>query len=189
MQVMIDHALAFLIAGAIIFTLAGLALRRQNAAIDSTQYYNAKQATHALVEMIEQDLANIGAGMVEPIGAIENHTAESFRFRAQIDRGVAGWQVVEYSWEELGSVSLADGQKPTYRVTRYVGGTPTGSSFDGITEFDITLRDHFLVEVTNPAQYDLVRRIDVSVAAVSQLGVAETIEETHWTRAIRPLNL
>ena len=192
MHLLLDHAVAFLVAAAILFTIVGLQLRGQRAAIDTSQYYNSKEGAQALLELVEQDFHNLGAGMLDPSRAILPVGAQSFQFYGQTDLSVPDSQLVSYTWTETGTVSLESGEVDTYRVTRTVDGAATATSFDSVTDFSITLRDEDLLVITddtNPAQLARTRRIDVSATAVSQFGVGETIEETRWFRNIRPANL
>ncbi len=190
MQLIFDHSVAFLLAAAIVFTLAGLALRGQNAAIESTQYYDARANSHALIELLEQDLLNLGGGIFD-INVLPNvlsfPAGQKFSFVTLKNHASADTHRVEYKWEQVGTVALRDTVKSTYRVTRTAGGTK--STFDGVTEFNVTLRDRFLAPVTVAANVGHTRRIDVTLAIVSGLGVSETVEETHWNSAFRPLNL
>ncbi|MFW5973180.1 MAG: hypothetical protein ACOCTG_04245 [Bacteroidota bacterium] len=194
MQFLLDNAIAVLVAGAILLTIFGVRLRGQEASIDVARYYDARHGTQALVAFVEQDFNNVGAGMLNPTFAIKKIDTTSatrvFEFYARTDPAVPDSQVVAYSWKEEGSVELKDKSTvPTYKVTRTVDGVVSGSSFDSVTHFGITLYNDSLNVISSAAQLPRTRRIDVMITAVSGLGAGETVEQVRWYRRIRPANL
>lgn len=122
--------------------------------------------------------------------------------------------VVRYEWEPTGTVQVfnpatqAFEPKTTYMIERAVdsggGFDDAGSSIDTLTEIEFAFLDDAgnPVDVeANPAQMRDVRAVDVTLKAVSPLGGGTgyldpndpaqrgEIEETRWTRLIRPPNL
>jgi hypothetical protein len=159
-----------------------------------------KSGLRLLVDMIEQDFANIGAGMLNPNltaadAAVTLRGSESgyqvFRFRGLPSPTATATAVITYRWRADGTATLADGTTvTTLLVERLVDGTVTGSSFDNVTTFDIDLREDDL-EPFDPAtgDYDDIRYVDVDIAMVSPLGTDGIVEQTRWAKQFRPINL
>ena len=117
--------------------------------------------------------------------------------------------LIEYVWTQQGTVQVRTPAntlvtKPAYKLRRYVNGTLRGESFDTITQIHLTFLDaqrNPLALIANPAQGRNVRSITVRLLSVSPLGGGKgyvstqdpalryQIDETRWTRTIRPPNL
>jgi hypothetical protein len=111
---------------------------------------------------------------------------------------------VEYRWQSSGTAQVKDPGTntyttvPTYLVERFVGGTKTGESVDTVTEFRLDLFD---AGEAATSVLENVRALRVSVRAVSPLGGGEgyvetddpdleyQLDQTRWSRTIRPPNL
>lgn len=123
---------------------------------------------------------------------------------------------VRYEWAETGTVQTLDATTnsyvatPTYMIERSVstgGGafSDAGSSIDTLTDIEFTFRDidGNVVDISTPAtqaELQSVRTIEVTLVAVSPLGGGTNvdandpaqrgeIDQTRWTRVIRPPNL
>jgi hypothetical protein len=195
MQWLIDHLAAFIIACTLILILAALQLRGQNASIESVQYDAVKGQLHMFTSVLEQDLLNMGSGLVRPdLIQMEFDTLSEtrrFSFQSRTIRGSIQPQQVEYRWKETGEVALASGVlAKTYEVERRVNGAgmPLGSN---LTEFHVTLRGQDLQPIADWTAGALAatRRVDVRLKMVSPLGAGELVEESRWQRQVRPYNL
>ncbi len=111
---------------------------------------------------------------------------------------------VEYRWVTGSSVQVfnpatgAYDTVPTYLVERFVNGTKDGESIDSITEITFDLFD---ANNTPTSTLPDVRAVQVTIKAISPLGGGEgfidpndpairgQIDQTRWTRMIRPHNL
>jgi hypothetical protein len=195
MQWIIDHLAAFVIGCTVVMLLAVLQLRSQDAVIESTQFNAARTAAMLLTEVLEQDIANIGAGQLSKIGAVisldTTETVKSFRFRTLIDRNNATPSDVEYRWRQDGEVTLRNKTVPRYSVSRVVGTTEFPLSGNVVTSFRVHLLDHSLdtIKVNTLTALSATRRIDVGLTLVSPLGTGELVEETRWERQIIPINM
>lgn len=124
---------------------------------------------------------------------------------------------VRYEWEQTGTVQVFDPDvndyvdTPTFMIERFVssgGGAfdPAGSSIDTLTEIEFTFMDvdGDTLDISAPATLATlrdVRTIGVAITAVSPLGGGtgfrdagdpaqrSEIDQTRWTRVIRPPNL
>ena len=117
--------------------------------------------------------------------------------------------VVRYEWTQTGTVQVLDGltntfvTKDTYIIRREIDGTPSGESVDTLTDikFEFFRADGQKINLhDNPTQGNLVRTVRVRLKAVSPLGggdfvdpndpsYRQQIDETRWSRTIRPINL
>lgn len=86
---------------------------------------------------------------------------------------------------------------PSYGAGSCSGGTVTDQSMDTLTRFDLQLGPH-AGPSGEPADWSAIRIIHVDLRAVSPLGGGTTegqggmkqfVEETRWSRRIRPYNL
>lgn len=204
MYTWIEYIAATVIAGVLALLLFNIQAQSQQTAIDSTQYRVAKTSVMDLIQMVEQDLKNLGSQhpssststAVHPLpggatfgilGAPDTTSSpRTFQFYAQATRGAAP-SLVRYEWGEDGTVTLSNGTtKPTYRVRRYVDGTLDGQSFDTVTRFRIWLLETDGNAITNIGE---TRQVFAEIRSVSPLGKGDTIEETRWSSVFRPLAL
>ena len=200
MQFLLDHIAAVVITGFIIFIIAAVSLRGQDTSIDSTQYYAQKRMLLDLVQFVERDFTNIGAG-VNPVadiiqpGAFDTSGATKFfQFRGRADSTDLFASIIRYEWDQVGTLELSSGTTPALRIRRLV--TPltppgpqvvAGMSSGYITSFDI---DFFAQGGTSVAPtVDSMRVVRVDITAVSPLGRGNNIEQSWWTKVFRPVNL
>lgn len=242
MQELIGQIAATVIGGVIILILAVIAWRGQSHAVGSVQYSSAKESILDFAEVMEEDLSNMGAGLMNNdlhgpssyggfYGASSfNATTPpySFKFYSWTDRSDPidptqphdSW--VEYEWEETGNVQVFDPTTnsyvatPTYQIKRTVktatgSATPSGESMDSLTEVAFIFWGDD--PATNPETWETldvegdnslmkhVRAVQVTLRAVSPLGggtgyvdandpaTRGQIDQTRWSRMIRPHNL
>jgi hypothetical protein len=195
MQWIIDHIAAVVIGGTIIFILAALNMRGQQASIETVQYHAARTAAVTLTSVMEQDIMNIGAGRIRlqstDIAINKGGNPPYVEFRTRPDRSIPGTAMVRYTWEEEGEVVIDGEVVPTYQMKRTVDGQETPISGNIITSFDINLMRRFgdVWEMAPSPLHIHARRVDVSLTLVSPLGRGELMQETRWQRQILPVNL
>lgn len=202
MQEWIGHIAAAIIGGVIILILAVIGWRGQHHAISATQYSAAKGGMLYFVEVMEEDLSNMGAGQTTtslsaPGGygafvdvnlASDPYHVEFFSWTdrsTDIDPTTDQNIRVRYEWEETGTVQVKDPATntyvpaETYLIKRFVNDSPTGESIDTLTEVELTFLDGSGGEITatqieaTPSLLRQVRAIDVNLRAVSPLGGGE----------------
>lgn len=111
---------------------------------------------------------------------------------------------VAYTWQQIGTVQVQSPTTgtfvtvPTYLIERLVNGNPAGQSTGTVTEVRFDLYNASGASTGTLAD---VRAIEVTLKAVSPLGGGKgivsnddpnlkyQIDETRWSRMIRPLNL
>lgn len=194
---MIDHAIAFLVAGIVILALGVMAIRGQDGSIDAVRYRAAKNDQLSLVAIIDQDFRNIGSNLspggvmytLAPSDAITlwDPAAGILEFRAQVDPAQAP-ATVRYEWEETAeTVTLDDGTvRPLLEVRRLVDGNISARSTGRVTEFFVELRQSPTLPIFN---LEDTREITVRIRSISPLGLGEAIEETRFEAVYRPVNM
>lgn len=207
MQAIIDHVGAFIIGTTLLFLIAAMQWRSQDAAMQAAQVDAGKAGLRLLVDMIEQDVNNMGSGMehpnntslplsgttvIESFGASGSYTALTF-WGLTSATGTPEPQLITYRWKKSGTATLSNGTTvDTHLVERLVGspGTLSGASFSNVTAFNVALAKADLGAVpAGSADYRLVRYVNVDLAMVSPLGPEATIEQTRWSKRFRPVNL
>jgi hypothetical protein len=194
MQWIIDNLAAFLIGTTILLILFVLQSRGQEAAMEALQFNTAKTDIHAAVAMLEQDLANAGAGLLVPssgdplvgVGVqIDTVSATRYlRFRGRTDRALPNVQCIEYRWQkDGGTVTLRSGAVvDTYQLERGTNATCpvppanfVAASSNTVTDFRVTLRNADLVPIysADPLALASTRRFDVKLKLVSVLERTE----------------
>jgi hypothetical protein len=195
MHFILDHIASVVIAGVILLILLSLTYRGQDTTHEATMYYTAKTSMLSMVEWIEQDFKNIGSGKKHPdssIVALDTLGAtKRFRFYAKQYPTDNNASVIEYEWEQDGTVDLDTATVPLYIIRRKVDSDSSGTweltgwSQDTVTDFRIRL---LTADSTNAATLAEARQVHVLVKAVSPLGVGELIEQTTWSKIFRPVN-
>jgi hypothetical protein len=202
MQYFIDHLAAFIIAGVVLLATFALSTRSNDSAIEATQVDLGKTQLRVLVDALEQDLNNIGAGMPSPNRTPSDRAIQQWAFTGGYNvlsflgleddgAGTPEPVLVTYRWRTNGTLTRADGAVvPAIEIERVVGGTT--SNLGRAVTFDVTLREDALAPFAMGSPADSlhrVRYIDVEIAMLSPVGPDGTIQETRWTKRFRPINL
>ena len=192
MQFIYDNMIAAMVAAIVLFMLIGVQLSAQRANIDANLHYMSRAQTLSLIEMIERDFPNVGAG-VEPgtDPMIESYdwsgSTRWFEFRAATEPSEsAPVERIRYVVSPSDSPICEEVAVDCLKVERLVddgsGFRPSGASAGTLTEFEIeltpstgTLRD--------------VRGIHVRLAALSMAGEASLISRTSWETRFHPFSL
>ncbi|MEM1115572.1 MAG: hypothetical protein AAF845_05215 [Bacteroidota bacterium] len=218
MQEMIAQVAATVIASLLLLSVGAIAWRVQHHSVDAVQYSAAKsEGLGALGRTLEEDLANLGAGLrtdrLNTAGAFVTYdsTRGDYDFTTWVERDARGDDVttndgalVRYDVRELDDADVRVRHEatrqftsaPTFQVTRTSGGV--SAVYDGILEAKIRLFDVDGQPTTVTTQ---ACEVEVEVRQVSPLGggaagmvdgdagVAPTVDQTRWTRRLRPANL
>jgi hypothetical protein len=199
MQLLIDHALAVIVGGIIIFVLAAVNFRAQQGAIQAIQVDATKGGLELVVNMLDQDFGNMGSGMHDanddPSTSVitffgSNGAYEELRFRGLSDRTPnAEPSLITYRWRVEGQTTLADNSVvDVYQIERLVDGNLSGGSLANISSFSLTLLNENMNVVT-PGNLHLTRFVDVDLSVLSPLGPEGLLEEARWVKQYRPINL
>ncbi len=193
---LLDMTLAALLAGSILLMSFVTINRNQSTSWEAKQHLASKVGLLAVIEIVENDFANIGSGMAIPNNAIVSldttSTTKSFQFYSRTNIAFADSQLVNFEWSEVGTATVFNGTTiadiPVYQITRYIDGVLRGNSIATIKEISIELRDETGTTVSS-ANYPLAREIEVHVEIVSPLGPSKVIPQNSWTKVFRPIKL
>jgi len=192
MQLIYDNLSAVLVGTVVLLILAGIHLTSRTAGTEAGMYYMNRVQTLTLIQMIERDFPNIGAG-VDPqqrdmIAAYSwSDENRRFEFRATIDSTAAApVHRIRYEVAPVTNPTCAEAQVQCYEVQRMVdagsGFEVTGRSNTFVTDFEIEL---------SPQTGDLadVREVRVRLAALSPGGDNSVVSRTSWESRFRPFSL
>lgn len=192
MQLIYDNITAILIGTVVLLILAGIHLTSQTAGAEAGMYYMNRVQTLSLIQMIERDFPNIGAG-VDPqqrdmITAYEwTEEERRFEFRAVVGTAEgAPVERVQYRVEPVENETCARLGIQCYEVQRLAN---AGSGFV-VSGRSNTFVSDFQIEVS-PQTGNLadVREIRVRLTALSPAGESSTVGRTNWETRFRPFNL
>lgn len=190
MQFIIDHILSIVIGLVVMLIMFFMVQQGQRTSIEAVQQRALKRGMADLIEVVELDFQNIGAGMVNRDEAIDTLTPNMFRFYSRTDIGVTDSQLVRYTWEVIDTLSLFDDGAYTpvevVQISRFVEGQLRGKSPPSLAAFEINLQDN---DGNVAANYADVKALEVRIAALSTLGTTRTVGQSEWTTTFRPLNL
>lgn len=201
MQAMIDHTAAVVIGATILFILFALSTRSSDSSIEATQVELAKTELRLLIDTVEQDFNNMGAGLGKPNASAADRVVTTYHTSGgydvlefsslQDDTGTPDPVLVRYRWRQQGTATLPDGTTvDTYEVERTSGGATM--RFDKATDFTLTLRKKKLDPVPLGSIADslaLVRYVDVELGMIPPVGTENLLQQTRWSKRFRPLNL
>jgi hypothetical protein len=192
MQFIYDNVMAILVGSAVVLVLGVLHLRTNDAGAEAGLYYMNRVQTMVLINMIERDFPNIGAG-VDPqsrdmiSGYTWSEDERRFEFNAAIDSALgAPVERIQYRVVPAENPMCARHQVECFEVQRLVrsesGFEITGRSNNFVTDFEIELF---------PESADLrdVREVRVRLVALSPSGAKSTVGHTRWETRFRPFNL
>jgi hypothetical protein len=201
MPAMIDHIAAVVIGAAILLMVFGLTMRTNDSALGATQVDLAKAELRTLVDIVEQDLVNMGSGMARPNASADERVIREYssngsqmvlRFTGLPGIGI-GLDPVEfiYRWEEDGVVVFPDGTSvTTFVLEREVDGVI--ATFERLVDLSVALLDHenAVVPIGSLAsELRRVRSINISLGVVSPAGPDNVIQQSRWTKSFTPINL
>ncbi len=190
MQFILDHILSIVIGLVVMLIMFFMVQQSQQTSIEAVQQRAVKKGMSDFIEVIQLDLQNIGAGMVNRDEAIDTLTVNEFRFYTRTDIGLPDSQLVRYAWAPIDTMRRYDGGNYTeaqvLQVERFVDGQLRARSPASFTAFEIDLQDN---NGAVPANYGEVKAIGVRIASLSPLGPTRTVESSEWETTFRPLNL
>ena len=192
MQLILDHITGVVTAAIVILAIAVTQFRSRDASYDATRYSAAKVRMLSVVEVMEQDIRNLGAGVDTAAHAIQGFdttgTTRYLEFLGQTSQADEAVHVIRYEWSETGSVTLDDGSTiPTLTLERLIDGTVSGTSVGTITELTVDPMTRDSIAVTT--NFRDTQIVAIELAAISPLGKGRQVEQTRWQKVFRPVNL
>ena len=168
--------------------------------MEATQYYAGRTHVVAMIDMLEHDFRNMGAGVdvTEPMildykwDAVNRH----IEFLAKVDTSItATVDSLKYilAPSKTAEITLDDSLQTVqlYELQRHIfnGSTYTidGVSMDTILDMEIELTK----EGGIPLGPDLneTREISIKVTALSPLGVGKIVQRFRWQTTFKPYHL
>lgn len=200
MHFLYDHLSTLLIAGIIFLALIQLTRDGQQVQMESTQYYANRTHMVTLVETLQRDFQNLGAGVAPTDPMILSYSwtesDKSIEFLATLDTTATApveqikYQLVPTPTQALIPSCLEQGVQ-CYEIQRFLyDGTAyqsDGGSVSTITDFALELRTASGSSVG--ADPNAAREIFVRVAAFSPMGKDGIIGQSRWQTRFQPLNL
>lgn len=192
MQFIFDNLVASVVAGIVLFMLLGAQLATQRANVDANLHYMNRVHTRSLVEMIERDFPNIGAGVeagADPMIAVYDWTGPTRRFEFWAVTGPSESATVEriqYVVSPSEAPACQAAGLSCWKVERQVdagsGFRPSGASTETLTEFEIELSP-------NTGNLRDVREVRVRLSALSPAGDDALVGRSVWETSFRPYSL
>ena len=200
MQIHFDHLIAIFIASMLTLMLFQTQQSIQDTQMEATQYYAGRTHVVAMIDMLEHDFRNMGAGVdvTEPMildykwDAVNRH----IEFLAKVDTSItATVDSLKYilAPSKTAEITLDDSLQTVqlYELQRHIfnGSTYTidGVSMDTILDMEIELTK----EGGIPLGPDLneTREISIKVTALSPLGVGKIVQRFRWQTTFKPYHL
>jgi hypothetical protein len=204
MQTMVDHAAAVIIGIALLLLLAAMSLRAQDSSVEAAQVEIGKGELRSLVDLLEQDLNNMGSGMTFPntnngnrvirtfgpgSGADAGYTVFSF-YGLGAPGGAADTVLVTYRSRQQGTATLPSGATVNTFVVERTDPAGRTARYTSATRFALTLTTkEYSTLAPGSLNLEEARYVTADVAMVSPLGAEGVLEQTRWAKQFRPLNL
>lgn len=191
MSLIFDNLSATLISIAVVFMLVIMQQRVQRVSAEQVMMYAANQNVLGFGEWLEDDLVNIGWGVVgsNGIGTIQqNDTIPDLTKTFSFDRflhsdSLVTSNVVYTVIRALDSKGVPVFQEidgadvPLWQVRRIVAGAITGESAPYVTHFNIELENSFGEDVFDVS---LAEQLSIQVGMAMPFGEDAYIPETYW---------
>lgn len=187
MQFLYDNIIATLVGGMTILLLIALQLQASETNIEAVGFYDAKVKQVMFAEVVQTDIANIGAGRAATETMIEAWSTTNFEFWTQTDSS-GTIDRVRYELAQTGTETVGDSTYTVHKVNRYTNGVLSGGSSSLVTQFQITLYDAHGAVITN-GNLDRTRQISIRIDSLPPWRQEHTIEQSIWTYTVRPANL
>lgn len=193
MITLFDNITATMIAGVILLILMSMQQQAQTMAVERSVTYVAKQNALEFGEWLQEDIANIGAGMTFGSGVMDDIERSGgmttrFRFQRKLDPDDAAPQWVEYRAVPVDTVVIGHNrftkQVVLHRMERVVAGSlnQNGSSMGIVTDFDVELLD---IRGRVTTDRTAARQLRVSFAsAFNYRQHQKYLRENHWSTTV-----
>jgi hypothetical protein len=190
MQLHFDNIIATMVAGIVILILAMLYRSGQASQTDAAGFYHGSVQTEALVDMIERDFTNIGAGAPAGSRIVSYQWSGNtghFEFRTIVDTTAnAPAQQIRYTATAVSSPVCQQAGVSCVEVVRttLVNGQwqVSGRSASTLSVMQIT---------PAPLTGNLadVREVAVRMESISPFGEGKVVRRNTWQSRFRPVNL
>jgi len=186
MNLIYDHLSATILSIAIFFILVIIQVRSGETTQDQTRYYSAKTHLLQVKEMIEHDLANVGAGVAMNDPVFITKDDETLEFMALVYSEDENPSKITYLRVATEVVEIAGEDVQFYEIHRLVDDVLTGRGPATMREFEIELWDSNRQETTD---FNAVETIHVEFVIAPPLGGDDGLHVARWSHTFRPANL
>lgn len=188
-----DNITATMVGGTILMILMTMQHQAQTMAVERSVNYVAKQNALEFGQWLQEDVANMGAGMTFGSGVMDDIERSDgmttrFRFQRKLDPSDANPHWVEYRAIPVDTVMIGQNQFKKevvlHRMARIVSGTSDqeGSSMGIITDFDVELLD---IEGRVTSDRSAARQLRVSFASTfNYRDHQKYLRESHWSTTV-----
>ena len=186
MNFIYDHLSASILSIAIFFVLVTIQVRSGEITQDQTRYYSAKTHLLQVKEMIEHDLANLGAGVAMNDPVFLTKDDETLEFMALVEPEDATPSKITYLRVATEVVEIAGEEVQLYKIQRLIDDVLTGEGPATMRAFEVELRDSNREETTD---FNAVETIHIEFVIAPPLGGDDGLHAARWNRTFRPANL
>ena len=185
MTALLDNITATIVGVAVLAMVVVMQQRAQEAGVQRSITYHAKKHTIELGRWLQDDMANVGAGVSFGNIAVTGHTENaeglttSFSFRRKINEADPAPSEIEYVLNEIKTVIVDDEEVQLYEIAREVDGVVVGKSPQTITSFSITMLDAGGEETNVPTEARQLR-VQLSTALPFSDQKMTYLREAHW---------
>lgn len=185
MNVLLDNLTATIVAMSVLAMLVAMQYRAQEASVERTIAYSAKKQTIEFGKWIQDDIANVGAGVSFGTVSVQELTTNSsgntnlFRFRRKMNASDTDPVDVTYQLVESDTINVDGSVVYLYELRRRVDGTLEGTSPPTVTRFRIEMLNENGSLTAAPSEARQVR-IRFSTAMPFSEDRHSFLREAHW---------
>ena len=185
MTVLLDNITATIVGMAVLAMVVVMQQRAQEAGVQRSITYHAKKQTIELGRWLQDDMANVGAGVSFGTIAVTGHAENaegmttSFAFKRKMDEADPTPSDIEYVLSEVEIITVDGEEVQLYEIQREVDGVVVGKSPQTITSFTITMLDA-AGEETNVPTAARQLRVQLSTALPYSDQRMTYLREAHW---------
>lgn len=192
MNALLDNLTATIVAMSVLAMLGAMQFRAQEASVERTIAYSAKKQAIEFGKWLQDDIANVGAGVsfgtvsVQEVTSNNGGNTSLFRFRRKMNASDASPVDVTYQLVEKDTITVDGNAVYLFELQRRVDGALNGASPPTVTRFRIEMLDENGTLTAAPSQAHQVR-VSFSTAMPFSDDRNSFLRETHWgtTVAIR----
>lgn len=185
MNALLDNLTATIVAMSVLAMLVAMQYRAQEASIERTIAYTAKKQTIEFGKWLQDDIANVGAGVsfgtvsVQELATNNSGNTSRFRFRRKMNAADPNPLVVSYDLVETDTITVDGSAVHLFKLERRVGGVLEGSSPSTVTQFRIDMLDENGILTAAPSEARQVR-VRFSTAMPYSGDRHTYLREAHW---------
>lgn len=185
MNALLDNLTATIVAMAVLAMLVAMQYRAQEASVERSIAYRAKKQTIDFGKWIQDDIANVGAGVSFGTVSVQELTTNAsgntslFKFRRKMDAADPNPVDVSYELVETDTITVDGSDVHLFKLQRRVDGTLEGASPPTVTQFRIEMLNENGTLTLAPSEARQVR-VRFSTAMPYSEDRQSYLREAHW---------